>query len=385
MSSKKNVLHLINGDRLGGAERVQEILLKGHYSGNVSIRCLGLKNGKFTEKLQRGDFPNYLPGRGSGLEIFQVLSLINELNIDIVHTHTVRTNLVGAITSSISDTQIVIHAHSWLREELSSRFRSRLNHHLNVFSYRRADIVVAVSDYIKRKLLKVGLDEKKIRVIKNGIDLESLPDNVSTGREYLLSQLPDSTDVHPDTKVIATTALFRPQKGTEDLLKAIAHLKDKLSSRDKYFRVYLLLIGDFIGPAFEERILNRINKLGLESSVVHLGFRDDVLKLMAGIDLFALPAFTEGLPYSLLEAMGLDLPVVANDVGGVNELIDDRKNGLLVPPGRPELMGDKLLHLIDNPETASELGNRAKERVRQDFNAKGLLNQVEQLYEDMAF
>jgi len=383
MRSKLKVLHLVNGDRFGGAERVQELLLKWLDRDLYEPSCLYLKKGRFSRRLQKEAYLSESNLSYTPLMPGKLFRKALKLDVDIVHSHTVRSNVLGVLLKLFSRAPLVIHAHSWPREELPAGFKSRVNHLLNGLALGAADLVIAVSDDLREKLLSHGISDSKIKVIKNGLDLEEIPDsNFREGRGYLMDQLRNGV-LGYDVTIIATTALFREVKGTEDLLEAFAGLIRSDDPPERPQNTYLLLIGDFLTGSFERRTTRKIQELGIEKNVIRLGYRSDVLELLSGVDIFALPSHTEGLPYSLLEAGGLGLPIVATDVGGVDELIRPGETGLLAQPKSPKEFGKKLDKLIRNEGFARRLGQKAKVKVKEEFNAQRLAREVSQTYESL--
>jgi glycosyltransferase involved in cell wall biosynthesis len=123
-------------------------------------------------------------------------------------------------------------------------------------------------------------------------------------------------------------------------------------------------------------------RLGLGERFTLLGYRPDAVRVLAACDVFCLASHQEGLPVALMEAMVLGLPVVATDVGGVVELVEHGRHGLLVPPGRPDLIAGALLELIADPARRAAMGSEAAARG-EALSVERAVRRVEALYDEV--
>jgi glycosyltransferase involved in cell wall biosynthesis len=133
------------------------------------------------------------------------------------------------------------------------------------------------------------------------------------------------------------------------------------------------------GPLLEP-LRARVRESGREDRIRFLGHQDDVLGLLNALDIFVLSSVSEGLSYSILEAMACGLPVVATDVGGNWELIRDGRGGCLVPPRNPQMLADELLKLISDRELREELGRRARRTAEKEFSLRKMIGRYQQMY-----
>lgn len=198
---------------------------------------------------------------------------------------------------------------------------------------RLADIIITPSRYLAELVQGWGLPKAKIRVIYNG--LTPLP----AGWEAKRGGLGDGE------KVILTAARLVDWKGIDHLLEALAELTQPAR---------LLILG--AGPE-GERLSRLARRLGLAGRVSFGGqvSRASVLAAMAQADAFVLASSYEGLPHVLLEAMAAGAPIIAASAGGTPEVVADGRNGLLVPPGRPDLLAQALDRLLADPKLAASL------------------------------
>jgi glycosyltransferase involved in cell wall biosynthesis len=179
----------------------------------------------------------------------------------------------------------------------------------------------------------------------------------------------------PDGQVLVTTvANFRAEKGYDVLLDAVHLLVDRAVP------VRVLAVGQ--GP-LEGEMHARSRALGLDGHVQFLGLRDDVLRLLAGSDVFVLASTQEGLPVALMEATSTGTPVVATAVGGVPQVIADGTDGLVVPPGDPVALADALERMVSDPALRHRMGAGAK-RASAQFDVTAATREIEGIYRDLA-
>jgi glycosyltransferase involved in cell wall biosynthesis len=171
--------------------------------------------------------------------------------------------------------------------------------------------------------------------------------------------------------VLAVVARLSDEKDHATLLRALYRLDS--AGRE----ISLALAGE--GPTHDS--LERLcDQLGLRQRVHFLGTQADVRPLLAASDAFVLPSHTEGTPVSLLEAMAAGLPCIGTRVGGIPDVIQHRKTGLLVPPRAERALADTIFALFDDPQSAKALGQAARRRVESDFSMNQVARRYEQLY-----
>jgi glycosyltransferase involved in cell wall biosynthesis len=230
------------------------------------------------------------------------------------------------------------------------------------------DRIVAVSNDVKKDMLKYKIPEKKIRVIDNGISLERFERLVETRK--MKTQL----GFEEKTRVIGTVGSLVVEKGHIYLLEAARQILDVVQD------LKFLIIGD--GPlrmALEEKS----EELGIKKNVIFMGRRENVQELLMAMDIFVLPSIKEGLPIALLEAMAAKRPVVATRVGAIPRVIGSKDIGVLVEPRDISGLRDALVSLIDDPERMDLLARRGFGRVSMDFSSDGMCKHYLELYEEI--
>jgi glycosyltransferase involved in cell wall biosynthesis len=228
---------------------------------------------------------------------------------------------------------------------------------------RSARLVICVSDFTRSQLMGQVTERywDKLRVIRCGVD----PGEFA----------PRRTDTAGDFAVV-TVARLTQGKGHGVLLHAVRELGDR------GIAVQLTLVGD--GPKRPE-LEQLARELGIESAIAFVGAvgREHVHEHYRAADAFCLPSFHEGVPIVLMEAMALELPVVATDVMGVRELVEHERNGLLIRPGRSDLLADAVERLIVDPDWRRRLGAAGRETVQQRFDIRRSAAEIHAVFQEL--
>lgn len=233
------------------------------------------------------------------------------------------------------------------------------------FLFRYGDKFTVPSRHMKRKLVRWGCPRNKIKIMYSGIDLS---------RFTHVEREPKAEGI-----TIAGVGRLHKKKGFIYLLKAFRLvLSAHPTSR-------LVIVGD----GDERRRLKRyIHKWGLKRSVVMKGHVDHrkLTELLQGADIFCLPSVTtkdgnqEGIPNSIKEAMATGLPIVSTKHGGIPELVEDGREGFLVPERHVGRLARRLIELIESPELRTEFGKRGREKVERRFDAVKQVQRLEGIY-----
>lgn len=362
MENLKNVLQLIWTHDLAGAERVAWMLgrsasMEGHRVHSCALsssssaaakvwKAAGMETHTLTK---RSGFDWTLSGR--------LRKLCEEQRIQVLHTH----NAVGSIYgASVAQKLGIHHIHTEHSNPASTR-------HLLRWLHRRAlrnSEIVADSKKVGFTLSRrEGIEAARIKLIYNGV----------AQSEFLHSkkQARMSLGILDEWVVVGTVGNLRAVKNHAGLIEALAPtLKVKPE-------VHLVILGEGIErPALERLIALQ----GLEGKVHLKGARPDARDLLSAFDLFVLPSKSEGLPLSLLEAMGAGLPCVGTAVGGIPEVIDEGRTGLLIPSGSSEALSRAIQWLLDHRSEAEQIGLQAKQKVHERFSEGAMTSDYLRLY-----
>lgn len=293
----------------------------------------------------------------------KLMRLLKHDAIEVIHCYPFVSNLVGPILAKSCGVKKIItsvHSEAIIRNIL-----------IRKLSYGLSDRIVTVSEYLKSFLKnnKIVKDAKKIVTIYNGIDIDLFSPEKACCIDKKNMGLQDSD------LIAVTTAKLTWEKGHKYLLRAIKRLDAATVSRVKFL---------FAGAGPLERELKSISReLGIEERVVFMGYRDDIRELLSLCDLFVLPSVSEGQGIALLEAMAMKRPVVTTDAGGIQEVVKDGKNGIVVKPADPDGLSRALRNLLNNRPLRIRMGAEGRRVVVDRFDARNKAKELENLYLDL--
>jgi len=296
------------------------------------------------------------PGHDFGVYL-RLWRVLRHLRPAVVHTRNLASLEMQSVTLALPGVRRVQGEHGRDIHDLdgSNRKYNLLRKALRPLIHR----YIAVSKDLQQWLRDtIHVPEQRLVQIYNGVDAEKFVP-YSGGKP---TGVPE-TFREEDTVVVGTVGRLAEVKNQSMLVEAIA----ELFSRSPHLRerVRLLLVGG--GPLYG-KLEQRIGQLGLTDIVCMTGDREDISALLQAMDIFVLPSLAEGISNTVLEAMATGLPVVATDVGGNPELVDDGINGHLVPVNDHMALARVLSDLVENESTRERMGEAGLERVRRTFN-----------------
>jgi glycosyltransferase involved in cell wall biosynthesis len=357
------VLHVINGEHYSGAERVQDLLAARLPQSGFDVAFACLKPGRFeTMRSSRHAHVINVP-MGSRLDLQparKLARLVRSEGFSLIHTHTPRAVLVGAMASKLTGVPLVHHVHSPTSSDSTRRTLNRISAAVERSALRRASAIIAVSQSMAAYAERQGIPQSIVHVVPNGVPIQN----------RLADREPPQT-----AWTIGSVALIRPRKGFEILLEALAILRREGAP------VSLRAVGSFETFEYETELKQRAAKLGLQDAVHWTGFARDVQGELAQMDLFVLPSlFGEGLPMVILEAMAAGVPAIGTKVEGVPEAICDGVDGLIVPPGNAVALAEAVRRVIKGQANWSDLRRNAFERQRDQFSDAAMAAGVARVY-----
>lgn len=297
--------------------------------------------------------------------IRRTVELVKTLGIDVVHAHETKSDVITYLSSLLHRVPIVTTLHGWIGNSAKQRAFIALDRRI----IRGFDRVLAVSGQIRDQLLLAGVAADRIRLIHNAIVLERYR---RTGKGGFLTKLIGHAVPSP---VIACIGRLSAEKGHADLIEALGIL----AARGR--KVSAVLAGD--GPE-RPTLLQRIHDLGLTDAVHLPGYVDQPQRVLEETDLMVLPSHTEGLPNAALEALAMDVPVLATRVGGTPEVIVDGETGRLVPPRSPEALADALEDFLTDSSSWKRMAKRGHTLVEQQFDFQARTRKLESIYTELA-
>ncbi|MBN1395436.1 MAG: glycosyltransferase [Pirellulales bacterium] len=360
------VLHLINGEHYAGAERVQDLLAKRLPEFGYAVGFACLKLDKFYALRQTREAPLFdvpMRSRFDPRVARRVARIVREGRYRILHAHTVRSLLVGGVAAAMTGVPLVYHAHSPTSNDSTSRWKTRLNAAAERMFLGRVSRVIAVSKAMADHIASEGFDRAKIVVVPNGVpSLASIPFRKTPSGNWTLG----------------VVGLFRPRKGLEILIEAMARL------RGEGIPVRLLAVGAFESAGYADEIADRLHRRELADQVVWTGFSRDVTAELKKMDLLVLPSlFGEGLPMVVLEAMAAGVPVIASRVPGVPEAIRHGLDGVLVDPADADELARTVAAFVDGEYDWAAMRLSAFERQARLFSDRAMAEGVAVVYNDV--
>jgi glycosyltransferase involved in cell wall biosynthesis len=319
------------------------------------------------EMADRQGLPSYsIPMRGpfDFRAQFHLNRIISSEGIDIIVTHGYKSCVMGWWAGRKFRIPVLAYSRGYTAENKKVTFYYWLERQF----LKRVSGIVAVSAGQERRLREYGIKPKNLWVVHNAISVKHTPfDNAA--RKY--TEVPASLNIPANAKIIVTAGRLSPEKGHRYLIEAIPRIHSEGNE------ACFVFAGD--GPLTKE-IMQHAKDLGVLDQCRFLGFRRDLPEIFSVMDFMVLPSLSEGLPNVILEAFAASKPVVASNVGGVPELVEDGISGYLIPPGRPELLAKAISKMLSDPAKMEAMGIAGYERVKRDFTFKTQTEKLEAIY-----
>ncbi len=238
--------------------------------------------------------------------------------------------------------------------------------------YRSARRLIAVSRWVAENAAASGMPREKISIVHEGVEIPRAPSAEERRRAR------ERWGIAEGTQLLGSVGVFLPDKGHEWLIRALAVV------RGQFPDCRLLLAGD--GP-LRPRLEKAARELGIRDAVLFPGFVKDVESIYAALDIFLFPSFFEGLGTSLLSAMARQIPPVAFAKGGLPEIVEHERSGLLIscPGGSPDVpeIAAAVARILGDPELAKRLGQAARERIVRNFSVEKMAEETLQVYREV--
>jgi glycosyltransferase involved in cell wall biosynthesis len=365
--------------------KIKILQLAKRYDGNRPLRnamILGLDRERYQAKVcylsGRPDGKNILDPRGLAIyldidnpqkhKMKTLLMLKNILQTekpDILHCHRHSASIFGVLAGITEKIRVISHVHGL------HRTRSLQRRFTNWFILRRIDKIITVSESVRHDVIETNwaLDTSKVVTVKNCIDLTMI-DDIKISKTDARRKLGIS-----DRVVFGTVGRLVPTKGQTYLIEAFSRIQEKIPDSR------LMIVGD--GPLLN-KLTKQAEELKISSKVFFTGYRDDVLEIIRGIDVFVLPSLAEGLSIALLEAMASRLPIIASNVGGIPEVFSDSHCGRLVPPKDVAALTAAMIEIdmLDDDQKRG-LGKEGRKKIEEEFTADVMVRQIQEIYESV--
>lgn len=324
----------------------------------------------YVDELQRE-----LSFASDALAVRRIVQLIRQLRPAVLHTHTAKAGAVGRIAALLAGSArppVVVHTfHGHVLRGYFSPTRATVFQRIERFLARSSDALIAVSPEVRDDLVEFGIaPANKIGVIRLGLDLDRRLSAGKSARAAVRAEL----GIPDDSFLIGWLGRMTEIKRVDDLLAACARL------RANGVDAYLALVGD--GPLREE-LRDLAEALGIADWTRFVGFRENVGELYSAFDVVALTSANEGTPVTVIEALACGLPVVATNVGGVSDVLQDGLSGYLVPSNDVAAVAERLERLAQDPKRRRAMGAHGRDFVVPRYSVPRLVEDIDRLYRSL--
>lgn len=296
------------------------------------------------------------------LRYWAIVRYIKKYEISLVHCHLPWAGFIGRIVHKSIGVPVVYTEHN---KQERYHFITRL---INRLTFNWQTSVVAVSKDVAESIKRHINTRVQVHEIVNGVNTKKFQRDYGAG-----SRIRDQFNISPDAIVIGTVAVFRFQKRLKEWLEVF--VSASLSNKE----IVGIIVGD--GPLMQE-LRQQVVDLGLTKKVIMPGLQTDVRPWLSAMDVFMMSSIFEGLPIALLEAMSMECSILSTNAGGIGEVIQHGKNGLVVDVSDWKNLGVELDQLVKNPRLRSSLSIEARQRVINVFGMERMVDRLEDLYMD---
>lgn len=363
-SAVRTILFLSTSSGPGGAERVISNLSASLDPARYrAILCLFRPGWIQANTESRGVRTYVIPTQGmfDWRWMLRFKRLLKDEHVKLIHAHEFDANVQGAFVATLCGVPLVATVHG------KNYFWEKLRRRLAYQWVSRNATMVAVSENLKQFIVeKVGVDSGHVKVVYNGVDaLPPLrPADIDECRKEL--------DLPTGDQIVGVVGNLYPVKGHQYLIAAIPAVLEKCPNTTFIFAGRGQL---------EAELKAQVQQLGIDGKVRFLGLRQDIPRILAVLDVFVLPSLSEGLSMAILEAMVAGKPVIATNVGGNPELVEDGQTGYLVPSQNSPTLTDRLISLLTNRERAIQFGRIGQLRAQGQFSLQTMVQKYQALYD----
>jgi exopolysaccharide biosynthesis polyprenyl glycosylphosphotransferase len=375
---KIRILYVITLAEVGGAQTHLQSLIEKLDKERFEITIACSFTGPLVDNLRDlgvrvHELPNLKREISPANDIKTLIHLIRfcrKEKFDILHAHSSKAGFLGRVAGYLARVPVIIFSvHGFAFTPESTSVLRKIFMAIEFFCGRISSKVICVSSKDMEYAVKEGIiPADRISRIANGVNIERFAkagDRQKIRNEFGFSD---------GEIVVGMVTRLVDAKGCREFIQSAADLTNK------YSHVRFLLVGE--GPE-HDKYSGLKDELKLGNRLILTGVRDDIPDILVGIDIFTLPSYTEALPYAVIEAMSAGKAVIATSVGGIPELITDRKEGLLIEPKDQNALNEKIDELVNDSNLRESLGQAAKKKIEDNYFLEKTVNQTTSLYRNI--
>ncbi len=378
--AKKSILYIITKSVWGGAAKYIFDLATNLPKDKSEVFIAAGGRGKFAQKIIEQKIPYFTISNFQRpinpfkdfFGFFEILSLLFQLKPDVIHVNSSKAGGLAGLAAWFykiitgRQLRLIFTVHGWAFSEERPSWQLSLIKFFSKLTAVFYDKIICVSEYDQEMAIKNKIaPADKLTAIHNGIDIEAIS---FLSRQQAQEKLMGKTS----PLVIGVIAEWTKNKGLFCLLEAIIKIKPPTDGFD------VVIIGSGENPD-KEKMYAFVKKHQLKK-VYLVEWIDKAAAYLKAFDIFVLPSMKEGLPYTILEAMAAEVPIIASKVGGLPEMIENNITGLLIESKNSQQLAEKILYLINHPELAQKMTEKAREKVVKEFTLEKMLQGTKRVY-----
>ena len=355
-----HILEVVGNAIVGGVEKYVETIVQHLPSHGFKVTCVTPYESEITAKLRELGSPVYV------VQMFEdppwrsiqfVSELIRHQNVDLVHAHLAKGQVLAGLAGCLTGRPFVMTVHGM---DISSW-------ELGIFHTAHAHLNV-VCQLAYAQALSLGVPEERVNMIPNGVDMEMFRPNPNGAHLRNLLHIP------LDVPLVGFVGRLAPEKGP-DLFLQVAQFIHR-----SHPQTHFVMVGD---GAMLDELKEAARVAGLQDHLHLPGSLDNMHLVYPAFDVLVQTSRVEGMPFSLLEGMACGLPVVAMNAGGVNEIVEERTTGILTLVGDWAGVGRAVIRLIDDPALRAKMGAAARQRTEKHFDINRMMIQLAQQFRSL--
>ena len=300
---------------------------------------------------------------------FRLAKIIRSENIDIIDTQNIQSKFWVSITRLFVRFSFVSTVNSDYKLENGRSWKSYLYNLIDTLTNSKVDRYIAVSDAIKKRLIKNAVQEDLIDLNRNSIDI----DQIYINSHLDVSVIREDIGISSDEILFVLVGRLVWAKGFDDFIRSFEIVV-------KHFRnVKAVIVGE---GGLRESLENQIEELGLKDYITLMGYKkqSEVFDVLRAGDIYVISSRSEGIPYSLLEAAAVGLPIITTNCGGIPEVVKDNETAIVVPVGDPFSLSKAILTLCADRDFAKQLGDAAQSHIKKYYSLSAQTFAIKESY-----